>query len=84
MGLEAPGLRGLGARRALRVLLGEARLEQGEGRVTLEFVLPPGAYATAVVHSLTGGGAREPERRPRSGGPEEGAPEAQGAPREGR
>jgi tRNA pseudouridine13 synthase len=84
VGLEAPGLRGLGARRALRVLLGEARLEQGEGRVTLEFVLPPGAYATAVVHSLTGGGAREPERRPRSGGPEEGAPEAQGAPREGR
>ena len=81
---EAPGLRGLGARRALRVLLGEARFGRQGDRVTLEFILPPGAYATAVVHDLTGGGAREPERRPRSGGLEEGAPGAQGAPGEGR
>lgn len=81
---DAPGLRGLGARRALRVLLGEARLEAAGERVRLEFELPPGAYATAVVHALTAGGAREPERRPRSGAPEEGAPDAQAAPGEGR
>lgn len=82
---DAPALRGWGARRALRVCLTAASLEEGAGSVRLRFGLPPGAYATAVVDELTGGGAREPERagpseRPRSGEPPEPGAQAQEGP----
>ena len=49
-GLEAAGLRQ--ERRALRLLVEGLRWEREAGDLLLEFELPPGAYATAVVREL--------------------------------
>ncbi|MGB0680252.1 MAG: tRNA pseudouridine(13) synthase TruD [Polyangiales bacterium] len=50
---------GRGTRRAARVPLKEARLVWREKALELRFVLPPGAYATQVLHQLFHGGAQE-------------------------
>lgn len=49
-GLERAGVKA--ARRALRVRLGEARIQRDVNAVTLEFTLPSGAFATAVLREL--------------------------------
>ncbi|QEM80828.1 tRNA pseudouridine(13) synthase TruD [Halomonas binhaiensis] len=49
-GLEKAGAKA--ARRALRVIPGEASLERGDGEIWLSFELPSGAYATAVLREL--------------------------------
>jgi tRNA pseudouridine13 synthase len=41
-----------GARRPLRVPLGEAQLQQDSAGVLLEFSLPKGAYATSVLREI--------------------------------
>ena len=41
-----------GERRAYRVPLTEAKVRQEGDRLTLEFMLPPGSYATAVIREL--------------------------------
>ncbi|WP_163560620.1 tRNA pseudouridine(13) synthase TruD, partial [Halomonas sp. NO4] len=49
-GLERAGVRL--ARRPLRVRLGEPRLDREHGRLRLDFRLPRGSFATAVLREL--------------------------------
>jgi len=57
------GIRLRGARRALRVRPGDARMRDFPGGFWLQFELPPGSYATVLVRAVL---AAEPEVGPRA------------------
>ncbi len=58
--LKAPrGLRIYGARRPLRVRIGEVGTRWAEGALELEFTLPAGSYATVLVGELFPGELEE-------------------------
>lgn len=56
-----------GARRPLRVPVGEAGVEQADGGLRFAFTLPPGAYATVLMEEIGKEGLRLSGGEPESG-----------------